>query len=101
MKHDKQHQLLLSKNTDFAAVRIISNLYGGQKADAMVENQPTEEMVIRHDVRQGCILSPLLFNPYSKAIFRETLEDDLVCYMNYAENTVLLASNFNKTHNTF
>jgi len=30
---------------------------------------------IRRRVKQGCVLSPLLFNLYSEAIFQEILED--------------------------
>lgn len=106
VKHDKLHQLLVSKNIDSDDVRIISNLYWGQKANTMVENQPTEELEIRRGVRQGCILSPLLFNLYSEAIFRETLEDELVGIvingevinnMRYADDTVLLTSNLEDT----
>ena len=106
VKHDKLHQLLVSKNIDSDDVRIISNLYWDQKANTMVENQQTEEIEIRRGVRQGCILSPLLFNLYSEAIFRETLEDELVGIvingeiinnMRYADDTVLLTTNLEDT----
>ena len=106
VKHDKLHQLLVSKNIDSDDVRIISNLYWGQKANTVVENQPTEEMEIRRGVRQGCILSPLLFNLYSEAIFKETLEDELVGIvingevinnMRYADDTVLLTCSLGDT----
>lgn len=104
VKHDKLHQLLISKGIDSDDARIIINLYWGQMASAKVENQFTEEMEIRRGVRQGCILSPLLFNLYSEEIFTETLEEEtagivingeVVNNMRYADDTVLLASNFN------
>lgn len=97
MKHDKLHQLLASRNIVSDDVRIISHLYCGQKANAMVENQPTEEMGICCGVRQGCLLS---------TIFREALEDELVGIvingdvtnnMRYADHSVLLTSNFEDT----
>ena len=78
VKHSKLHQLLVSKNIDSYEVRIISNLYWGQRAKTKVENKLTEEIEIRRGVRQGCILSPLLFNLYSEVIFDETLERELV-----------------------
>lgn len=102
VKHDKLHQLLISKNIDLDDVRIISNLYWGQRANTKVENRPTEEMEIRRGVRQGCILSPLLFNLYSEAIFKETLQEEsvgivingeVINNMRYADDTVLLTSN--------
>lgn len=102
MKHDKLHQLLVSKNIDLDDVRIIDDLYWGQRANTKVENQLTEEIEIRRGVRQGCILSPLLFNLYSEAILKETLEEEsvglvingeVVNNMRYADDTVLLTSN--------
>lgn len=62
----------------------------------------TEEIEIRRGVRQGCILSPLLFNLYSEAIFKESMEEEeagiiingeTINNLRYADDTVLLASN--------
>lgn len=106
VKHDRLHQLLLNKNIDSCDIRIISNLYWGQRANTLIDNQPTEEMEIRRGVRQGCILSPLLFNLYSEAIFRETLEQEsagivingeVINNMRYADDTVLLTGRLEDT----
>lgn len=102
VKHDKLHQILASKNIDLEDARIINNLYWGQRANTKVEDELTEEIEIRRGVRQGCILSPLLFNLYSDTIFNETLEDEeggivingeVLNNIRYADDTVLLASN--------
>jgi len=40
-----------------------------------LENDMSVSIQIRRRVKQGCVLSPLLFNLYSEAIFQEILED--------------------------
>lgn len=84
-KYDELHQLIVSKNIDFDDVKIISNLNWGQKANAIVENQPTEEIEIRRGMRQSSILTPLLFNLYSKATISKTLKYELVVVVINAE----------------
>jgi len=39
-----------------------------------VEQATTDVVPIKRGVRQGCILSPLLFNIYSETIFRKVLD---------------------------
>ena len=102
VRHDKLKQLLLSRNLDLRDVRIVCNLYWGQTANVRVKNDLTEEVQIRRGVRQEYILSPLLFNYYSEAIFAEALENEsrgivvngkVINNIRYADDTVMLASN--------
>ena len=67
----------------------------------MVGNELSEEVNIKRGVRQGCVLSPLLFNLYSEDIIQEALEDQhttgvkvngkIINNIRYADDTVLLA----------
>ncbi|XP_068081869.1 uncharacterized protein [Anabrus simplex] len=84
-------------------IRIIANLYWGQKAAVKIEETLSEEIDIRRGIRQGCVLSPLLYNIYSEAILAEAVEEPstIVIIINgerlnnvrYADDTVLLADN--------
>lgn len=88
---------------DPADRRIISNLYLQQNATIMLgNNKYTEPMKIERGVRQGCILSPILFNIYAEQAFNETLENrgkgvkidgEIINNIRYADDIVLLAEN--------
>ena len=56
-------------------INIIKSLYLQQKATVRYENETSEEITIKRGVRQGCILSPRLFNIYTECLIREALED--------------------------
>ena len=79
-------------------LQIISKLYWEQSASVWTESGMTSEFKIKKGVRQGCVLSPNLFNLYSEKIFREV--EDMkgvniggvnINNLRYADNTVLLA----------
>ena len=70
------------------------------------EHGITEEFQVKKDVRQGCVLSPHLFNLYTEKIFREieVMEDVNVGGHNinnlrYADGTSLLALEEQKLQN--
>ena len=50
----------------------LRNLYAGQEATVRTEHGTTDWFQIGKGVRQGCILSPCLFNLYAEYIMRNT-----------------------------
>lgn len=101
VKHQHLLRLLTDIGLDGKDVRIIRNLYENQVATIRVENEETEEIKICRGVRQGCVMSPLLFNIYSEAVMSEALEGleagvkingTVVNNLRYADDTVLIAS---------
>ncbi|KAI5732155.1 hypothetical protein M8J77_022354 [Diaphorina citri] len=104
VQHTKLVEILRKIKLDDKDIRIIANLYWQQKATVRTENRETEEVKIKRGVRQGCVLSPLLFNLYSEELFNEALEDSnegisingtIINNIRYADDTVILASNIN------
>ncbi|CAF1369208.1 unnamed protein product [Adineta steineri] len=100
VKHDSLFQILEKLDIDGKDLRLIRNLYWEQKAAMKVNNDTSEYTNIKRGVRQGCVLSPDLFNIYSEMILRN-LEDvqglNIGGYncnnIRYADDTVLIASN--------
>uniref|UniRef100_A0A8D8M2B6 Craniofacial development protein 2 n=1 Tax=Cacopsylla melanoneura TaxID=428564 RepID=A0A8D8M2B6_9HEMI len=101
VQHEKLKQILVGKNINSKDIQIITSLYWNQTAKVKVDEDLSEDIMILRGVRQGCVLSPLLFNTYSEAIFQETLtehmtkgikiDNDTVNNIRYADDTVMLA----------
>ena len=79
---------------------LLRNLYAGQEATVPVGHGTTDWFQIGKGVRQGCILSPCLFNFYAEYIMtgldwkKHKLESRLLGEINnlrYADDTTLLA----------
>ena len=49
---------------------LLRNLYAGQEAKVRARHGTTDWFQIRKEVRQGCILSPCVFNLYAEYIMR-------------------------------
>lgn len=102
VKHHKMIEILKETGVDQQEIKIISNLYWHQVAEVRVETATSDVVLIKRGVRQGCILSPLLFNIYSEAIFREALDTVnggitvngiKINNIRYADDTVIMADN--------
>ena len=80
---------------------LLRTLYAGQEVTAKTGYGPTDWFQIGKGVRQGCILSPCLFNLYAEYIMRNTgLEEAQagikiagrnIHNLRYADNTTLMA----------
>ena len=80
---------------------LLRNLYAGQEATVRTGHGTTDWFRIGKGVRQGCILSPYLFNFYAEYIIRNTgLEETQarikiagrnINHLRYADDTTLIA----------
>ena len=80
---------------------LLRNLYAGQEAIIRTGHGTTDWFQIGKGVRQGCILSPCLFNLYTKYMVRNTgLEEAQagitmagrnINNLRYADDTTLMA----------
>ena len=79
---------------------VLRNLYINQESTVRTEYGETSNIPIGKGVRQGCILSPLLFNIYEERIMRYVLEKwdkgisisgRKVTKLRYADDTTLIA----------
>ena len=69
VNHNKLMECLQRCGIDGKDYNIIQNIYWEQKAKVRVGDLQLEKIEIKHGVRQGCIMSPTLFNRYTEDIF--------------------------------
>ena len=80
---------------------LLRNLYAGQEATVRTRHGTTDWVQIGKGVRQGCILSPCLFNLYAEYIMRNAGLDEAqagikitgrnINNLRYADDTTLMA----------
>ena len=81
--------------------RLLRNLYAGQEATVRLGHGTTDWLQIGKEARQGCILSPCLFNFYAGYIMRNVGLDEAragikiaeinINNLTYADDTKLMA----------
>ena len=79
---------------------LLRNLYAGQEATVRTRCETRDWFKIGKAVRQGCILSPCLFNLYAEYIMRNARLDEAqagiktagrnINNLKYADNTTLM-----------
>ena len=103
VKHANLFNMLNEAGIDGKDMRLMRNLYWKQKATVRVGDEESPSLEIRRGVRQGCVLSPELFNLYSEVIMRDLLEKDgikaggrNINNIRYADDTVLITDSEEK-----
>ena len=66
--HNKLWKILKKMGISDHLTCLLRNLYAGQEATVSIEHGTTDWFQIGKGVRQGCILSPCLFNLYEEFI---------------------------------
>ena len=92
-------------NTDHLTC-LLRNLYAGQEATVRTGHGTTDWFQITKGVRQGCILSPCLFNLYAEYIIRNDRVDEAqagmkiagrnINHLRYADDPTLMTESENE-----
>ena len=99
VKWNKMFEILKETGIKFNERRTILNLYKGQKAMIRIEGEEGEAN-IKKGVRQGCSLSPVLFNLYIENAIKEvkekfkagvTVHGERIKMLRFADDIVLVA----------
>ena len=101
MSHNKLWKILQEMEIPDHLTCLLRNLYAGQDETVRTGHGITDWLHIGKGVRQGCILSPCLFNFYAEYIMRNAgLEEAQagikiarrnINNLRYAEDTILMA----------
>ena len=99
--HNKPWKILKEMGIPDLLTCLLRNLYAGQEATISTGHGTTDWFQIGKGVRQGCILSPCLFNLYAEYIMQNAKVDlhqagikiagRNVNNLRYADDTVLMA----------
>ena len=99
--HNKLWKILKEMGISEHLTCLLRNLYAGQEATVRTGHGTTDWFQIGKEVRQGCILSPCLFNFYAKYIMRDTGLEEVqagikiagrnINNLRYADDTTLMA----------
>ena len=76
MDHNKLWKTLKELGIPDHLACLLRNLYAGQEAIVRTGHGKTDWFQIRKGVRQGCILSPCLFNFYAEYIMQNARLDE-------------------------
>src|SRR6267154_1840924 len=99
VKHDKLVEVMEKAGIPDLEMRLIINLYWRQQAVVRWDGEISREVVIERGVRQGCVISALLFNLYSEFMIKEAMEGVegvalggvSITDLNYADDAVVVA----------
>ena len=99
--HDKPWKILKEMGIPDHLTCLLRNLYAGQDATVRTGHGTTDWFQIQKGDRQGCILSPCLFNFYAEYIMRNAGLDETqagikiarrnINNLRYSDNTTLMA----------
>ena len=101
MDHNKLWKILQELGIPDHLTCLLKNLYAGQEATVRTGHGTTDWFQVGKGIRQGCILSPCLFNLYAEYIMQNTRLDEAqagikiarrnINNLRYVDDTTLMA----------
>lgn len=92
--------LLYSRQVPLNLIKVIENIYNGNKVQAKINGELTEPIPVEKGIRQGDSLSPLLFNLIMDEIIKQVrrlrgyrMGNRNITILCYADDAVLVAEN--------
>jgi len=101
ISHDKLWITMMDMGYPLHLIDLLANLYRKQLAKVKIAGTLSEWFPVKKGVRQGCVLSPYLFNILAQTVMRETLDGfqgglhiggPMITNLRYADNIILLAT---------
>jgi hypothetical protein len=101
VQHDLLFETLEHAGIPARSCSLLEQMYHLQKTKVRVGTKFTDWIPIKRGVRQGCVLSPLLYNIYAEEVIRQATEDAqegikvngvTTNNLRYADDKVLIAS---------
>ena len=93
MDHNKLWKILKEIGIPDLLTCLLRNLYAGQEATVRTGHETMDCFQMGKEVRQGCILSPCLFNLYAEYIMPNSGLDEAQAGIKIADDTTLMAEN--------
>ena len=99
--HDKLWVTMMDIGYPLLLIDWLAKLYKKQLAKVKVAGTLSEWFLVKKGVRQGCVLSPYLFNILAEMVMRETIDGfqgglqiggRIVTNLRYADDFILLAT---------
>ena len=95
----KLMQILKSTSIDWRESRLISKLCMYKRVKVRLDRGERRNMQVGRGIRQGCCLSPILFNLYNECLTKEALDGlgdfsiggQIIQTVKYADDLVLMA----------
>ena len=99
VSHEKLCDILKASGIDGKDIRVIARLYWEQLAVVRTGKGNSKKIKIKRGTRQGCVLSPYLFNLFTEMIFRAldsqwgiSIGGRKISNLRYADDTALMAN---------